>query len=156
MEVLTVSPVQLELTINGDPIAKARPRFRISKSKTGKPYPRAYQNQESEEGKFLAQILDRMPNCFSPTTAPLRITMRFYIKIPVSFSKKKRALAECGLIYPTGRPDLDNYAKFILDLLNEILWQDDAQVVEMVAMKAYSSQPRTVISASEIITGGTA
>jgi Holliday junction resolvase RusA-like endonuclease len=49
--------------------------------------------------------------------------------IPKSWSKKK-ALAMRGLPI-TGRPDIDNLAKAILDALNEVVYEDDAQVSDL-------------------------
>ena len=40
---------------------------------------------------------------------------------------------------PTRKPDLDNFAKAILDACNRVLWLDDAQVVELQAQKIYAS-----------------
>ena len=40
------------------------------------------------------------------------------------------------LLYP--RPDVDNYAKSILDLLNGKLWKDDQQVIQLLVNKQWS------------------
>ena len=49
--------------------------------------------------------------------------------VPKSWSNKKRDAALAGTIRPTGKPDWDNFAK-MLDAFNEIVWIDDAQIVE--------------------------
>jgi len=38
---------------------------------------------------------------------------------------------------PIGRPDIDNLVKLVLDALNKIAWDDDAQVVDIAARKLY-------------------
>ena len=43
--------------------------------------------------------------------------------------KKQKALMLDGLIRPTVKPDLDNFAKLVLDSLNGYAYHDDAQVV---------------------------
>lgn len=44
-------------------------------------------------------------------------------------------------------PDLDNMVKFYLDCLNKMAWEDDCQVINIVADKRYtnSRNPRTEI-----------
>lgn len=45
----------------------------------------------------------------------------------------------------TKKPDLDNLVKFAKDCLNGVAWQDDSQVCELEAWKAYDEKPRTEI-----------
>lgn len=54
------------------------------------------------------------------------------------------------LVYrPRKRGDLDNVAKAILDSLNEIAWEDDSQVVEII-MRRFDdkSNPRVLVKVS--------
>jgi Holliday junction resolvase RusA-like endonuclease len=46
---------------------------------------------------------------------------------------------------PVSKPDVDNFAKMVLDVCNGILWQDDAAVVRLSAFKRYGENPRTII-----------
>ena len=39
---------------------------------------------------------------------------------------------------PITRPDLDNLLKGLLDCGNGILWHDDAQIVDLIAVKRYA------------------
>jgi len=39
---------------------------------------------------------------------------------------------------PTGRPDLDNLLKGVMDALSGVLWSDDSQVVWLASEKAWS------------------
>jgi Holliday junction resolvase RusA-like endonuclease len=41
---------------------------------------------------------------------------------------------------PTTRPDIDNYAKLVLDALNGFVWADDSQVVKIEAVKRYAKE----------------
>lgn len=41
--------------------------------------------------------------------------------------------------------DADNHAKAILDALNGLLYEDDAQIVELHVSKQFSDKPRAVI-----------
>lgn len=63
------------------------------------------------------------------------IVARFMI--PQSFSKKKRN--ELNEKPCPKKPDCDNIAKSILDALNGIAYDDDAQIVELSVSKVYSA-----------------
>lgn len=80
---------------------------------------------------------------------PLAVEVRAYLPIPASWSKKKHLDAAEGLIRPTSRPDVDNFAK-VIDGLNEVAWKDDAQIVTLAVSKRYSVRPRLELYASEI------
>lgn len=68
---------------------------------------------------------------------------RFYIKIPKSDSMKTAALKEMQMIRPTVvRGDVDNYIKLILDVLHNIVYDDDAHVINIKSEKYYSLYPR--------------
>jgi Holliday junction resolvase RusA-like endonuclease len=47
-----------------------------------------------------------------------------------------------GEIKPTGRPDLDNVIKSILDALNGVAYSDDSAVISVTAEKRYAENPR--------------
>jgi Holliday junction resolvase RusA-like endonuclease len=47
------------------------------------------------------------------------------------------------------RPDIDNYAKAILDALNGVMWADDGQIVQLTASKSYG-EPRVEIEIQEV------
>lgn len=68
----------------------------------------------------------------------------FYVPIPNSLSKKKKAEIDGGFCLK--KPDIDNYVKLICDALNGIAWEDDNEVAEVYAVKRYSNNPRTEVS----------
>lgn len=68
------------------------------------------------------------------------IVARFMI--PQSFSKKKRN--ELNEKPCPKKPDCDNIAKSILDALNGIAYDDDAQIVELSVSKVYSANEEGV------------
>lgn len=56
------------------------------------------------------------------------ITLTFFLPRP----KKSDA-------QPTRRPDIDNFAKAVLDAMNDgIAWDDDSQVITLIAHKRYA------------------
>jgi Holliday junction resolvase RusA-like endonuclease len=66
------------------------------------------------------------------------------MEIPKSWPKKKQAQAENNEISP-GKPDLDNIAKTVLDALNGVCYEDDAQVVILSVTKCYSREPGVMV-----------
>jgi Holliday junction resolvase RusA-like endonuclease len=70
------------------------------------------------------------------------VNIKIYFRLPkpkfISDSRLKSDLANDGIIKPKTRPDLDNYAKPILDALNGIVYKDDGQITELLLKKIYS------------------
>lgn len=72
----------------------------------------------------------------SKLSGPLHVTISVECVKPKS-SKRKQA-------YPLG--DVDNYAKGVLDSLNELAYDDDDQVVALHVYKSYvKTSPRIVV-----------
>ncbi len=80
----------------------------------------------------------------------LCFTLKFFVPIPKSFSKKRRIDAHEGRILPTSTPDLDNLAKLVMDACNGVLFTDDSYVVDAVLWKRYSNEPHIVIEVEVI------
>lgn len=71
----------------------------------------------------------------------LQANLLIGVAIPASFSKKKRAQALAGEIYPTTKPDLDNCIKSVFDAMNGVVYADDKQIVTTVTKKRYREAP---------------
>jgi Holliday junction resolvase RusA-like endonuclease len=69
--------------------------------------------------------------------------MIFHTAIPKSWSQK-RLKSVLGKPDPR-RPDLDNYIKLYLDVMNDLVYEDDKQVTEIYCKKVYSNKPRVEI-----------
>ena len=129
----------MTIRIPGNPIGKARPRF----YRRGK-FVGVYNCQDTEEGKFKWELAAQSKEV-QPIETAIHLTCRFFMPIPASISKKKRALYEGCAIPHTKKPDLDNLIKFVKDCANGILWKDDSQVIAITASKAYHPNPATDI-----------
>ena len=138
----------MKITIPGKPIAQQRPRFYRRGNHVG-----TYSAQESEAGKWMllanSQIDGRI------TDAPVRVDMVFVLPRPKSHygtGRNAGALKSSAPIRPQGRPDIDNYCKWVLDCINSTggVWKDDSQVVSISAVKRYGETPRTEIEISEM------
>ena len=124
----------ITITIPGKPIAKKRPRF----ARRGK-YVTTYNEQETEEGKALLSVREQMDNK-TITAKPLMIHARFVFPRPKGHFGTGRNLDQLKTtapVYHTTKPDVDNCVKFILDICNGEVWQDDTQVVSLLAEKRY-------------------
>ena len=55
-----------------------------------------------------------------------------------------------GRLCPVVRPDVDKLVRALLDALTGVAYEDDAQVVELFALKVYADDARTIVNVSEI------
>lgn len=81
---------------------------------------------------------------------PVTLVMWVRFPVPESWSKKKRAMALSGLIFPTVKPDADNSLK-LTDALNELVFRDDKQIVDARVIKHYSDRPGMTIEVCKVL-----
>lgn len=128
----------------GTPVAKGRPRFaRIGKGAGSfvTSYTPGKTRKYEDQVKFVAgNVMNGRPLL----TGALYVRLTAFLPVPQSWSKKKQGQALNGDIFPTKRPDLDNFAK-VLDALNCVVFADDSQIVRSESMKVYSDRPRLLI-----------
>lgn len=132
----------IELSLSGNPIAKMRPRF----CRNG----RVFDAQSKEKRQTCLLIKKQMvfKHFLRPLESYIAVHMTFDTPIPVSWPKKRRK-AVCGKPDKT-RPDLDNFVKFYFDAMNELIYVDDNQIVELWCEKRYSDEPKTKIQIFEL------
>ncbi|MGN6451437.1 MAG: RusA family crossover junction endodeoxyribonuclease [Brucella intermedia] len=134
---------KLEVVLLGPPLAKGRPRFVKSTGRTHTP--ERTLNYESRLAHAAAEAMADRPLLQGPLLAEVLIRM----PIPDSKPKKWKEAALAGSIYPTKKPDVDNFAK-MLDAMNLIVWTDDSQIVELNVRKIYSDKPAFVATITEL------
>ena len=102
----------IKLTIPGDPIPAARPRFARG---------RAYQPRRNVEYRKQIQASARqaMANC-EPLTGEVSASLKIY-------RKYKTTSRRFG--------DVDNHLKGVFDALNKIVFVDDSQITKCVVEK---------------------
>jgi Holliday junction resolvase RusA-like endonuclease len=137
----------IEIRMDGDPVAKGRPRFN---RQTGRAYTPEKTARFEDRLAWVAQVVMRGQPLLD---GPLHLVFWSHIAVPTSWSAKKRAAALRPDIYPTSRPDWENLGKTI-DALNKIVWSDDAQIVTGTVHKRYSDRPRTEIFIEAMLPGG--
>ncbi len=137
----------ITITIPGEPAAKGRPR--IGRGPGGRPVAVTPGKTRTREGIIASLAMDAMGGR-APMDGPLHVTVRAILPISRSWPKKRQLAASGGLEHPTKRPDADNLAKLATDALNGIVWHDDSQIVALMAIKEYGTEPRTVITVQDM------
>lgn len=118
------------------PTPKGRPRF----TSHGRAYtPAATMKAEKEVADKLRLAAIGWGGVW-PKTGPLAVEVDFIMPVPQSWSKKKKQQAHNGDLWHTGRPDVDNLLKLVLDAANGVLWIDDAQIASFGASKSYAEK----------------
>jgi Holliday junction resolvase RusA-like endonuclease len=123
----------ISFVIPGAPVAKGRPRV----TRNGTYTPKRTQQYEHEVRLFARAAFGISP----PVAEALHVDLVAYVPIPKSWPKKRQQAARDGTLYPTKKPDLDNFEKAVTDGCNGIVYEDDSQIVEVCKAKRYSDNP---------------
>ena len=89
--------------------------------------------------ELMASTCEKLP--VYPAGIPLKAEIVIGMKVPSSYSNKKREKCLSGEIAPTKKPDVDNVLKSIFDALCGFAMDDDNQIIEVVAEKLYTEEP---------------
>lgn len=137
--------MNVKFTIYGNPVAKARARYSAKTRSFYTPGKTAkYEDLVAKSGMIAMVGRQMLPGA-------LRMTVRIYLEIPKSWSKKKRESAISGTIRPITKPDCSNILKAVEDGLNGIVYHDDAQIVEPSCAKFYSDIPRCEVEIATVL-----
>lgn len=122
-------------TVTGKIRGKGRPRFGGGHAYTDK-RTKSYEALIADEYRASGGKLH---------TEPVIVRVAALFAIPKRASKKERELMLNDSIRPTKRPDIDNILKAVLDGLNGVAYNDDAQVVKVSGEKYYADNPEQLI-----------
>lgn len=117
----------IEFYVPLEPYPKERPRFSPRNFRFITPA-----NTRAFENNFRA-----LANQYRPAEAlsgPLTMQIALYLPRPPSV---KRAT-------PHVKPDIDNFAKSVIDAMNTVFFKDDGQIVKLIVTKLYSESPDSV------------
>lgn len=136
----------MKFVLEENPIPKARHRSHIVCG-----HVMSYDPQKAEKMRAKFDIANQMrKNGFqSIQDGPIDISINNFVKIPNSWSQKKKIAFEGSPCI--SKPDLDNYAKFYFDVLNGIAYTDDKQITRCYLEKAYSIHPRVEICIKPLV-----
>lgn len=132
----------LVIVVPGEPRGKGRPRF-VSTPRGG----RTYTDAETVAFERMVAWCAKQAGAV-PVGGPVNMTVRAYLQIPKSASKKRQAEMLAGIDRPTKKPDADNILKALADGLNGIAIHDDTQIVDLTISKFWSLEPRLEIEIS--------
>jgi Holliday junction resolvase RusA-like endonuclease len=120
-----------------------QPRPRVSTvGGFGRAYvPRGHAVHPYREAVALAA---KVAGC-EPHPEPVDVVIDFVFGRPKSHYRKSGVKSDAPTL---PRCDLDNMAKAVLDSLNGVAWDDDAQVRRLVVEKSYATEGRTTVRIS--------
>lgn len=138
--------VILSLFVEGEPVAKARPRVTTRNGRTW-----AYTPRKTEVAERAIRTLAKVSmGTRVPTEAAVRLIYTAILPIPKSWSQRKQRDAAAGRIHPVSRPDTENLLKTSMDALNGVCYRDDSQVVSVIAAKRYGTVAGVKVEVVEI------
>jgi Holliday junction resolvase RusA-like endonuclease len=135
------------ITIDGEPVAKGRPRFGRLKNGAPVAFTPAHTRRYEDVIRLAAS---RAMDGRNPFDGPLGMTIRVILPVPASWSKKRQREALEGVRVPAKKPDADNFVKALMDGLNTIVFRDDSLVVDLAVSKRYGAKPRIEANVFEI------
>ena len=126
----------LDFTVYAKAVGKARPRVT-----TRGGYAHAYTPAKTREFENLVGWSAKRAMCQRlPVASGRALFVQITVSLvpPLSWSKKRRS--EAFGAFCSKKPDTDNVAKAILDAMNGIVYEDDAQVVGLIVQKFYAEK----------------
>lgn len=141
-----VSFRKLLVVIEGEPVAKGRPKFARRGAFTTTYTP---EKTREYEAMVAAEARATMAGA-QPMSGPISIHLQLFLSIPASYSKKKAQACRDGLVVPTKKPDWENVAKSVCDAFNGIVWNDDSQVVDAFVSKRFADSPCVVATITQL------
>ena len=130
----------LTIRVPGEIRGKGRPRFRRQGN-----FVRTHPDPKTASAEIWVRAC-AIDQVGQPCLAgPLTLAVAITVPIPPSWPKRKQKDALAGIVRPTGKPDADNTLKLLADALNKVVWQDDAQLVDVRVVKTYGAEPGAVL-----------
>jgi Holliday junction resolvase RusA-like endonuclease len=120
------------------PTAWARPRARVFNGRA-----QFFTSSKARTAsEAIRTLLSAQQALLHPRPTPVSLWVNFLVQRPVR--------APARVMWPTTRPDIDQYLKLLLDAGNGILWEDDSQVVQINMLKVFApdGKPRIELSVS--------
>lgn len=130
----------ITIEFEGEIVAKGRPR--VTKRGTFTP-------KKTRDFEKYVRLVTKT-NVKEPILGGVAVDIMVMKMPPISWSKKKRRDAIVGEIIPTTRPDVDNYAKSILDGMSGVAFEDDSSILDLRVKKKYAEKDGAVVMVKKI------
>jgi Holliday junction resolvase RusA-like endonuclease len=133
--------------VEGNPVGKGRPKFARRGNFVSTYTPtktRVYEDLIKEAARKAMGSTELLE---TPVTVAIHIT----VPIPKSYSIKRIKACLSGSEKPIKKPDIDNVAKCFLDAMNEIIYKDDTQVLNLHVSKVYGTTGIVEVIVSEYL-----
>lgn len=140
---------ELEFTYDGTPKPAPRPRkgtLKLGKGENQIKVERWYDPGSKDKKAIRSYVKKMLPDDYDPIDAEIYIEIKTFKPMIKAFSKVEQFLAEARILRPDKKPDVDNYAKTVLDAINGLVWTDDGRVVDLHIQKFYSVIPRVEVN----------
>lgn len=132
-----MSGAAITFSVPGQPVGKGRPRV----GRAG-PHVRLFTPKKTVdyEAKIAAAAAAAMAGR-EVLAGACAVQASICVAVPASWSKRKRADALAGRVFPGTKPDADNVLKSILDAMNGVVYVDDCQAVDGGWRTRYAEAP---------------
>lgn len=131
-------------TVPGKIVGKGRPRFTF---KGG--FAKVYTPKKTKDFEDKIALCYRK-NSNHKSDKALRLKIFAYREIPKSTTKKLKQWLLEKVFLCTVKPDIDNIIKVVLDALNNVAYNDDIQVCQLVIMREYAKNECLKVCVEEI------
>lgn len=127
----------LQLNVPFAPVALARPRWYVRRGEVF-----LYDSQAQEKRAFIAEARHCHGGPLPKYSGALEVRCRFNVVRPKSHfgTGRNSATLKAGAPLHPGKPDVDNYCKFVLDCCNGVVYNDDQQVIKLTGEKRYADK----------------
>lgn len=111
-------------------------------------YNKAYDPSFNQKEAIRWQLRPHAPK--EPLKGPVSVNLHFYLPVPKTVRKHVKTQMLNGIAMPYKRPDLDNLAYLVTNAMIDLIYIDDAQIVNLNLRKRYAEIPKTVIEVQEL------
>lgn len=136
----------IAFVIPGTPVGKGRPKFARRGAFVTTYTPEKTASYENLVKLAAAEAMQGR----TIIDGAVAVTIALFVTPPASWSQKKQRAALEHVTMPTSKPDVDNVIKGIFDAMNEIVFHDDKQVVDLSVQKRYSETARAFVKVTAL------